>query len=114
MKLYLLLLGAEVPGRSIEQHDYFFGIADNLKDLVEEVRAFWPEAGNSLHIDGWREMTRIDNYAITVVQHTDETPPSANKLFFFKLRRLYRRFVRRAALYCINSSGKPGIGSTSG
>lgn len=85
MKLYLLLLGAEVPGRSIEQHDYFFGIADNLKDLVEEVRAFWPEAGNSLHIDGWREMTRIDNYAITVVQHTDETPPSANKLFFLNL-----------------------------
>jgi hypothetical protein len=31
MKLYLLLLGAEAPGRSIQQHDYFFGIADSLK-----------------------------------------------------------------------------------
>lgn len=85
MKLYLLLLGAEVPGRTVEQHDYFFGIADSLKDLIPHVKAFWPEAGNSLHIDGWREVTKVDNYAVRVVPQDDETPPSANKLFFLNL-----------------------------
>ena len=33
MKLYLLLLGAEAPGRVVEQHDYFFGIEENLAAL---------------------------------------------------------------------------------
>lgn len=85
MKLYLLLLGAEAPGRSIEQHDYFFGIADNLKDLVPAVRAYWPEAGNSLHIDGWREVTKVGNYAIQVMPQNSETPVSASRLFFLNL-----------------------------
>ncbi len=85
MKLYLLLLGAEVPGRTVEQHDYFFGIADNLKDLVPDVSAFWPEAGSSLHIDGWREVTKVDNCAIRVVLQDDETPASASRLFFLNL-----------------------------
>jgi hypothetical protein len=85
MKLYLLLLGAEVPGRNVEQHDYFFGIADNLKDLVPEVKAFWPEAGNSLHIDGWREVTRVGNFMISVVPQDKEIPASAQQLFFLNL-----------------------------
>ncbi|WPU91542.1 DUF1543 domain-containing protein [Mucilaginibacter sabulilitoris] len=85
MKLYLILLGAEAPGRNVEQHDYFFGIADSLKDLVPEVKSFWPEAGNSLHIDGWREVTSVDNWAIRVVPQNDERPVSANKLFFLNL-----------------------------
>lgn len=85
MKLYLLLLGAEVPGRVVEQHDYFFGIAESLAALVPEVKAFWPEAGGSLHIDGWREVTRVDDYAIHVVPHDDEARASPHKLFFLNL-----------------------------
>jgi hypothetical protein len=85
MKLYWLLLGADAPGRNVEQHDYFFGFANNLKDLVPAVKAFWPESGNSLHIDGWREVTKVDNYAIRVVQQKDKTPVSANRLFFLNL-----------------------------
>jgi hypothetical protein len=85
MKLYLLLLGAETPGRNIEQHDFFFGIADSLKDLVTEVKSFWPDAGNSLHIDGWREVTKVDNCAIRVVLKNDEVPVSLKKLFFLNL-----------------------------
>jgi len=85
MKLYLLLLGAEAPGRNVEQHDYFFGIADNLKDLVPQIKAYWPEAGNTLHIDGWREVTNVDDYSVHVVSHNNETPPASSKLFFFNL-----------------------------
>ena len=85
MKLYLLLLGAEAPGRVVEQHDYFFGVADNLKDLVPEVRTFWPEAGNTLHIDGWREVSKVDNFSVQVGPQTDDAPPSTNKLFFLNL-----------------------------
>lgn len=85
MKLYLLLLGAEAPGRVVEQHDYFFGVAESLPDLVPEVRAFWPEAGGSLHIDGWREVTKVDNFEVRVVPLHDESPASANKLFFLNL-----------------------------
>ncbi|OKS86489.1 DUF1543 domain-containing protein [Mucilaginibacter polytrichastri] len=85
MKLYLLLLGAEAPGRYTEQHDYFFGIADNLKDLVPAAKAFWPEAGNSLHLDGWREVTKVDSYAINIVAQNTETQASPDKLFFLNL-----------------------------
>ncbi|MFX9552039.1 hypothetical protein ABTO49_20835 [Acinetobacter baumannii] len=38
MKLYLLLLGAEEPARNVEQHDYFFGTAGSLKELVLEIK----------------------------------------------------------------------------
>ena len=85
MKLYLLLLGAEAPGRVVEQHDYFFGIAENLAALVPEVKAFWPEAGASLHLDGWREVTRVDGCGVRVVSHSDGNPASHLKLFFLNL-----------------------------
>ncbi|MDP9077839.1 MAG: DUF1543 domain-containing protein [Bacteroidota bacterium] len=85
MKLYLLLLGAGAPGRNIEQHDYFFGIANELKDLVPDLKAFWPEAGNTLHVDGYREVTKVENWSIRVVPQEDEAPESANKLFFLNL-----------------------------
>jgi hypothetical protein len=85
MKLYLLLLGAEAPGRVVEQHDYFFGIAESLAALVPDIKAFWPEAGGSLHIDGWREVTKVDEYAVRVVENVDPAPASAHKLFFLNL-----------------------------
>ncbi|NCD68321.1 DUF1543 domain-containing protein [Mucilaginibacter agri] len=85
MKLYLLLLGAEAPGRVVEQHDYFFGIAENLAALIPDVKAFWPEAGASLHIDGWREVTKVDDYAVRVVQNNGVVPISTHKLFFLNL-----------------------------
>jgi len=85
MKLYLLLLGAEAPGRVVEQHDYFFGIAENLAELLPEVRAFWPEAGASLHLDGWREVTKVDGCAIRVFSQSDQKPASHRKLFFLNL-----------------------------
>ncbi|RYD70970.1 MAG: DUF1543 domain-containing protein, partial [Sphingobacteriales bacterium] len=59
-KLFLLLLGSKAPKRNVEHHDYFFGIANTLKELVPQIKAFWPEAGDSIHLDGWRLVTNVD------------------------------------------------------
>ena len=40
MKLFYILLGATPKGRNIEQHDVFFGIAENVKDLFPAIKDF--------------------------------------------------------------------------
>ncbi|RFZ91003.1 DUF1543 domain-containing protein [Mucilaginibacter conchicola] len=84
-KLFMLLLGSKAPARNVEQHDFFFGIAATLKDLIPEIKAFWPEAGNSLHIDGFREVNSVNGYGISITEKTDEQPGQENKLFFINL-----------------------------
>jgi len=66
LKLFMLLLGCKPPGRHTEQHDVFFGIAANLRDLVPEIQAFWPEPHN-IHIDAWREVNNVDGYDVKIV-----------------------------------------------
>ncbi|QQL50312.1 DUF1543 domain-containing protein [Mucilaginibacter ginkgonis] len=82
LKLFMVLLGSKAPERNVEQHDYFFGIAACLKDLVEDFKAFWPESGNSLHIDGWREVTYVDGHSVEIAPKSD-TPITAGKRLFF-------------------------------
>lgn len=84
-KLFLLLLGSKAPQRNVEQHDYFFGIANDLKDLVLDIKAFWPEAGDSIHIDAWREVNTVDGYQIRIALKNDKISPSLKKLFFINL-----------------------------
>lgn len=78
-KLYMVVLGATPKGRLTEQHDVFFGIADSLKALVPQMVAFWPEAEGKIHIDSWREVTRVGGYAIDVVPKQK----TADKHLFF-------------------------------
>ncbi|MHA4895487.1 DUF1543 domain-containing protein [Pedobacter sp. PWIIR3] len=86
-KLFMVLLGSKAPKRNVEQHDYFFGVAYSLKELVPQMRAFWPEAGSSLHIDGWREIHVVDGYSVNIVLRDvqQEESESAGKLFFINL-----------------------------
>lgn len=84
-KLFMLLLGSKAPNRNVEQHDYFFGIANSLKELVPQIKAFWPEAGKSIHIDGWREVNSVGNFKIQIVPRTPESISAAHKLFFINL-----------------------------
>ena len=44
MKLFYIIIGCTPKGRHTEQHDVFFGIAENIRDLVPEMINFWPEA----------------------------------------------------------------------
>lgn len=84
-KLFMLLLGSKAPARNVEQHDYFFGIANSLKDLVPDIKAFWPEAGESIHVDGWREVNHVNGFEVKVLPKKSEELLSPNKLFFINL-----------------------------
>jgi hypothetical protein len=84
LKLFMVLLGSKAPGRIVEQHDFFFGIGTDLKSLLAEMHNFWPEAGKSLHIDGWREVTAVEGYQVTVVP-ADQQQKTGKRLFFINL-----------------------------
>jgi hypothetical protein len=85
LKLFMLLLGSKAPGRHTEQHDFFFGIAQSLRDLVPDIKAFWPEAGEKIHVDGWREVNTVEGYAVSVVPQSTAPYEEGNKLFFINL-----------------------------
>lgn len=84
-KLYMLLLGSKAPKRNVEQHDYFFGIANSLKELVPHIKSFWPEAGASIHIDGWREVNQVDGFDVKVIPRENQHDQFPHKLFFINL-----------------------------
>jgi hypothetical protein len=83
LKLFMLMLGCKPPGRHIEQHDVFFGIAPSLRDLIPEIQAFWPEP-EKIHIDAWREVNAVDGYAVKIVPRGNNISQD-NKLFFINL-----------------------------
>jgi hypothetical protein len=85
LKLFMVLIGSKGPGRNVEQHDYFFGIARSVKALIPEMKAFWPEAARSMHLDGWREVNKVDGYKIKVIPKHENIEPSIEKLFFINL-----------------------------
>ncbi|RAU82761.1 DUF1543 domain-containing protein [Pontibacter arcticus] len=86
LKLFMLMLGCRPAGRNTEQHDMLFGIAETVKDLVPEIKAFWPEAKGNIHVDAWRAVTCVNGYAIKVVPKQEATPSeNTDKLFFLNL-----------------------------
>jgi Domain of Unknown Function (DUF1543) len=85
-KLYMLLLGASVPGRYTEQHDIFFSIGKDLDSLVPAIRHYWPEANQKLHVDAWREIKQVDGFDVRVVEKAkDNIELPASRLFFLNL-----------------------------
>lgn len=85
-KLFMLMLGCRPAGRNTEQHDMFFAIGEQLKDLVPAIKAFWPEAKGNLHIDAWREVTQVNGYQIRVVPKAAvPAETGTDKLFFLNL-----------------------------
>lgn len=83
MKLFYIILGATPTGRNIEQHDVFFGIAENLKELVPHMKEFWKEADGKIHIDCYQEVRFADGYEVKIVEKTDAI--SENQLYFINL-----------------------------
>lgn len=84
MQLYMVILGGKPAGRYTEQHDVFFGVARELKNLVPGMHAFWPELQDELHIDSWRKVVRVGSYQIKVVPK-DQATITGKKLFFVNL-----------------------------
>ena len=82
-KLFMILLGCRPEGRNIEQHDIFFAVAKELKDLIPEIKAFWKNSG-TIHIDGFKTVTNVDGYQISIMEKTT-AKENANNLFFINL-----------------------------
>jgi hypothetical protein len=80
----MLLIGCTPPERHIEQHDVFFGIGESTRDMVPQMRSFWP-GENRLHVDAWRLITRVNGYNVEVVAREPGQPGTAIKLFFINL-----------------------------
>jgi hypothetical protein len=85
LKLHMLLLGCKPGGRHTEQHDIFFGIGNNLKELKPDIESFWPEAEGRIHIDSWREVTSVDGFTISIEERSSNATSEDNKLFFLNL-----------------------------
>ncbi len=85
LKLYMIMLGCTPEGRFTEQHDIFFGIGKTLKELIPQMKNFWPEAKGKIHIDSWREVTIVDNFLIEIVSKKESNKLVLNNLFFINL-----------------------------
>lgn len=68
----MLVIGGKPHGRHIEQHDVFFGIGEELKDLVPALKAFWPEMNGKMHIDSWRKVSRVGGFKVLVRERKEE------------------------------------------
>ena len=84
MKLFKVLIGCTPKGRHIEQHDICFGIATSIKEMIPQLQSFWPEVANTMHVDGFRTITSVDGYAVSVVPLNSAITSEA-KLFFINL-----------------------------
>ncbi len=85
LKLHMVMLGCTPEGRYTEQHDIFFGIGKSLKELIPDMKAFWPEAKGKIHIDAWREVTMVDTFSIEIVEKIASSEPVSDNLFFINL-----------------------------
>jgi hypothetical protein len=84
MKLYKVLIGCKPKGRQTEQHDIFFGIAENMQALAPQLKVFWPEAVDGMHIDAFREVTTVGDYSVSIA-NKETAEASDAKLFFINL-----------------------------
>ena len=84
LKLYMIMLGCVPEGRFTEQHDIFFGIGNSLKELIPHINLFWPEAKGKIHIDAWREVTKVDGFQIEI-KSKGTVSENSNNLFFINL-----------------------------
>ena len=85
MELFMVVIGGKPEGRFTEQHDVFFGIADELKDLVPAMNEFWPALEGRMHIDSWRKVSKVTGYKIQIVEKGPQTDGNFKKLFFVNL-----------------------------
>ena len=86
LTLFIVQLGGRPKGRLIEQHDIFFGVANEVSELIDDINKHWPEVKNKWHIDSYRAISKVDNYSVKLVESSNQVE-SANglKLFFINL-----------------------------
>ena len=86
LTLDMAQLGGRPKGRLIEQHDIFFGVANHVSELVEDINQHWPEVKNKWHIDSYRAITKVDGYTIKLIESDKQVNKETDlKLFFINL-----------------------------
>lgn len=80
----MILLGCKPEGRHTEQHDIFFGIANEVKDLLPAIHAFWPEAKGKIHLDAYRVVNHVEGFKVEVIEK-DASSNKTQRLFFMNL-----------------------------
>lgn len=85
LTLFMVQLGGRPKGRLIEQHDVFFGVANEVSELIAEINIHWPEVKNKWHVDSYRAVTTVDNYAVKLIESTEPIDNDDLKLFFINL-----------------------------
>ena len=84
--LFMVQLGGRPKGRLIEQHDMFFGVANQVSELVDDINHHWPEVKNKWHIDSYRAITKVDNHNVKLVELSNQVDAENGlKLFFINL-----------------------------
>ncbi|RYF84846.1 MAG: DUF1543 domain-containing protein [Chitinophagaceae bacterium] len=86
LRLFMILIGAELTQRHTEQHDVYFGIGEKWEDLVPGIKLFWPDA-KKLHVDAWRAVQHVEEFEIRVVSKLESALQEevSQKLFFLNL-----------------------------
>lgn len=56
-----------------------------MKELIPEMKAFWSEVKGKIHIDAWREVTKIDDFSIEIVPKKPTLKLVQDHLFFINL-----------------------------
>ena len=79
----MLLIGCLPAGRKTEQHDIFFAIGKDIRDVLPRAMASWPEGKKSFHLDAWREVSVVDNHRVRVTDSS--VSQNTNRLFFINL-----------------------------
>ena len=85
LKLFMVLIGCKPNGRHTEQHDIYFGIANELKELIPAFKKFWPEAKGKMHVDGWREVTQVNGQNVRIIERSQKSKTATHQLFFINL-----------------------------
>ena len=84
--LFMVQLGGRPKGRLIEQHDIFFGVANQVRELVEDINHHWPEVKNKWHIDSYRAITKVGNHTVKLIESNNQAAnDNGLKLFFINL-----------------------------
>ena len=84
--LFMVQLGGRPKGRLIEQHDIFFGVANQVSELVDDINHHWPEVKNKWHIDSYRAITKVGNHTVKLIESDNQAAnDNVLKLFFINL-----------------------------
>ena len=84
--LFMVQLGGRPKGRLIEQHDIFFGVANQVRELVDDINHHWPEVKKKWHIDSYRAITKVGNHTVKLIESNNQTAnDNGLKLFFINL-----------------------------